>query len=70
MKPRCLFPVLLGVIASLASVRAADSAALPSPWQHQDIGAGTLAGNSTDGPTWTQTGTATFDHVTITRAGK
>jgi hypothetical protein len=41
-----LLPALFAIV-SFAPVRAADSPALPAPWQHQDIGAVTLAGSAT-----------------------
>lgn len=41
-----LDPPALLVFAAIALVHAADSPALPSPWQHQDIGAVTVAGSA------------------------
>jgi len=46
MKPNS-FALALLFVASIPLVRAADSPALPSPWQHQDIGAVQVAGSAT-----------------------
>ena len=48
----------LVVLGLIVPVRAADAPALPSPWQHQDIGAVTLAGSaSAAGDVFTLKGT-------------
>ena len=44
MKLFFLASASLGLAASFPSLRAAESSALPPPWQHQDIGAVTVAG--------------------------
>ncbi len=46
MKLRYHTPSLVGIIASISLVCAADSPDLPAPWQNRDIGAVTVAGSA------------------------
>ena len=46
MKLYSLAPALLSIIVSSSLIRAVDSPDLPAPWQHQDIGAVTVAGSA------------------------
>ena len=43
---RTLLVLLLGISATFALVRAANSTSLPAPWKHQDIGAISIAGRA------------------------
>lgn len=46
MRIRPWFAAILGLSVAVVLVRAADSATLPAPWQHQDIGAVSVAGSA------------------------
>jgi regulation of enolase protein 1 (concanavalin A-like superfamily) len=46
MKLESLASAVLSIIVSIPFVQGADSPDLPSPWQHQDIGDVTVAGNA------------------------